>query len=124
MANETLSQIQELNSTTEDWSKKTEREIILLITKLNIRQKGVLYRSIRSRVGYRSGVADKVSIKMKRYGFFRAKGVGRGTKIHQVGTTNRTPAPFYGPVIDKNLPSLANIVAEIFADSSVKALKF
>ena len=124
MAEDILQQVQRLNQLAEGFKSKTHTEILLEIQSMGISDKGKLLKSIKNRVGYRSGVADRVTINMRRYGYFRAKGVGRGTTISQVGSTNRTPAPFISNVLDRNTPQFADQVAEIFADSAVKSIKF
>lgn len=123
MAEDTLQRIKLVNQEIEDWSTMTNRELLMSIQNLGIRDKGLLAKSVKNRVGYTYGVAEKVSIKLNRYGIFVEKGVGRGTKIDQVGQTNRVAKRWLSPVLDKHTPKLADKVAKIFAESSVNAIK-
>jgi hypothetical protein len=59
-----------------------------------------------------AGITNRVSFKMPRHMVFVHKGVGRGTKISQVGSTGRKAKPWFNPVIEKALPNLADIVAD------------
>ena len=47
---------------------------------------------------------------------FVHKGVGKGTPIGMVGSTNRKPKEWFNPVIDKRVELLADKVAEHSAD--------
>jgi hypothetical protein len=53
---------------------------------------------------------------------FVHKGVGRGTKISQVGSTKRKAKPWLNPIIDRNLDRLADIVADHHGTLIVNAL--
>jgi hypothetical protein len=60
----------------------------------------------------KAGVTSRISFRMPRHMVFVHKGVGKGTKITQVGSTNRKPKPWFNPVIEKALPDLLDIVAD------------
>jgi hypothetical protein len=50
------------------------------------------------------------------------KGVGRGTTIDQVGSTNRVAKPWFNPVIERKIDELADIVAEEIGSEIINKL--
>jgi hypothetical protein len=57
------------------------------------------------------GLVSRVSYIFPRHMIYVHKGVGRGTKISEVGNTRRKAKPWFNPVIDQNIEELADIVA-------------
>lgn len=71
---------------------------------------------ITSRVSTKYGLANRIRVKFKRSGVFRHKGVGRGTKASQAGTTTRRPAEWFNPVMEQVADELADEAADQMAD--------
>ena len=69
-------------------------------------------RALTVRTPKRNGIIGRISYSIPRHMIFVHKGVGRGTKISQVGNTNRKPKPWFNPVVDANIDKLADTVAE------------
>lgn len=67
--------------------------------------------SIVVRTPKSGGIISRVSYIFPRHMIYVHKGVGRGTKISEVGNTNRKPKPWFNPVVDANIDELADIVA-------------
>ncbi len=110
------------------WANKTKSDAISKMDELGIqassksKSRVPLRRAIKASVRKKDGMPDRISFKLPRYAIMRHKGVGRGTKITDVGTTPRTPAPFLNPVIEQNIDELADIVAERQGNLIVNAL--
>lgn len=106
------------NSDVGKWAKDSRADLVSEIKALGIthydysRSPVPAERALRMSIRNKVGVVNKIGFKMPRHMVFVHKGVGRGTKITQVGTTNRKPKPWFNPVIEKNLPDLVNIVAD------------
>ncbi len=93
-----------------------------------------LAASIISKVGKEFGLANYVGFSFERHGVFVHKGVGRGYQSNGNGFVTRTakyPArhreriavEWFNPVLDRNIPILANELANINADAAVNATR-
>lgn len=98
-----------------------------------------LGQSLKHRVFYKHGISEGTSFRFQRHGVFRHYGTGRGHKriggmVVRVikskdgytpvpGPPVRAPADWFNPIIDLNVPHLANQVAEINADAAVNAFR-
>lgn len=93
-----------------------------------------LAASIMSKVGKEFGLANYVGFSFERHGVFVHKGVGRGYQSDGKGFVTRTakyPArirervavEWFNPVLDRNIPILANELANINADAAVNATR-
>jgi hypothetical protein len=93
-----------------------------------------LAASIMSKVGKEYGLANYVVFSFERHGVFVHKGVGRGYQSNGKGFVVRTakyPArirervavEWFNPVMDRNIPILANELANINADATVNATR-
>lgn len=120
-----------LNTAVKESAADAKNKLQAEISRLNIGQKGLLLKSIRSKVGYDFGQASKVAFSFSRYGVFVAKGVGRSYKIDSVGANTdalgkakkgRTPKDWYNPVVKDYIAHLADIVVKHHADLSVKGI--
>lgn len=99
------------------WGRAT-----LLQLKARIGSLGIKYSADSSMrkisVGYKKSSTEikRIVFKMPRHAIFVHRGVGRGTSISQVGSTNRVAKEWFTPVIDQNIESLADEVAANTAD--------
>jgi hypothetical protein len=79
-------------------------------------------KALRTGLRKKYGIVNRIGFRIPRHMVFVHKGVGRGTKISQAGSTNRKVKPFLNPVIDRNLDQLATIVADHGGTLIVNAL--
>lgn len=78
----------------------------------NSRSQKAAEKSLVVRTPKKGGLIDRVSYIFPRHMIYVHKGVGRGTKISEVGNTRREAKPWFNPVIEENIDGLADIVAE------------
>lgn len=83
---------------------------------------GDLMEDLRVRTGMRDGIVDKMSIKFHRYGVFYGKGVGKGTKISQVGTTKRRPKDWFNPVMREQFNKVVDLVTDVGGDIAISSV--
>jgi hypothetical protein len=96
------------------------------------RQERKLAQSISSKTRQSYGAIDTVTFQFERHGVFVHKGVGRGYNASGgfVVRTAKHPAvrprvavDWFNPVLDKNIPELANRIAEVNADAAINAAR-
>jgi hypothetical protein len=110
--------IDEFNKEVGQWGKGSKTDLVQEMNSLGIVHREnsnspvSAQKALKMAVRNKAGVASKISFKMPRHMVFVHKGVGRGTKITDVGSTNRKAKPWFNPVIEKNLPELVDIVAD------------
>lgn len=110
------------------WSKDTlvklrgEINVLGIRHAANSRSPKAAEKSLVARTPKRGGLIDRVSYIMPRHMIYVHKGVGRGTKISQVGNTKRVAKPWFNPVIEANIDGLADIVAEEMGSAIVNKL--
>ena len=128
-----LKTINQLNSDVSRWSYLTRNELVQKLNSMNIRQTGKLLKSISYNLRKYHGEVERITFKFPRHGIFVEKGVGRGYPIESVRNTSamlsvmsgkkRYPKPWFNPVMDDELPALADTVAKHYGDLSVKHIK-
>lgn len=97
------------------------------------RQEGKLVNSIKPSTRQSYGEIDTISFSFERHGIFLHKGVGRGwemtgkvvrrTAKGKMENGGRNAVEWFNPVIDKNVPDLADQIATVNADAVVNAAK-
>ena len=97
------------------------------------RQEGKLVNSIKPSTRQSYGEIDTISFSFERHGIFLHKGVGRGwemtgkvvrrTAKGKMENGGRNVVEWFNPVIDKNVPDLADQIATVNADAVVNAAK-
>lgn len=65
-----------------------------------------------------AGMINRIRFRFKKSGIFPHKGVGRGTKASQVGSTTRKAKEWFNPVID----AFADELVEELADQHVEII--
>lgn len=116
------------NNAVGDWTSDTKGQVISEMDALGIvhseksKSKVPAKKALRTALRKNAGVTNRISFKIPRHMVFVHKGVGRGTRISQVGTTKRKPKPFLNPVIEKNIGKLAEVVADHQGTMVVNAL--
>ena len=84
---------------------------------------GALGRYVQDKYRSRFNKIDMVGFRMPRHGVFVEKGVGRGHPISSVGAKlGRKAKPWFNPVLDAQVPKLANIAAKHGADIIAKTI--
>jgi len=68
--------------------------------------------NVAKKIRMRNGMIDKISYTMRRSLVFVHKGVGKGTKINQVGQTKREAKRWFDNATNRNFDDLQQIVAE------------
>lgn len=101
------------------WGKATHAAASAQIAALGIVRTGAPFR-VQNRKN--AGMINRLSFRITKGLVMTHKGVGRGTKISQVGTTKRVAKPFLNPVIEQRLPELVEIAAEHQLSLIVNAL--
>ena len=112
------------------------------ISRLSMKGKRQLIRSLRLQFKKDYGEIDNLKFEFSRHGVFFHKGVGRGyvmqggrvirgTKKDSIfkaidstksGPMKRRPKDWFNPVLDREVPKLANIVASLQADGAAEKL--
>lgn len=131
MAEEKLN-TEELNQDVKNWSKETLGKLKAMLQMLGIRDTGELLKSLKGKVGFDFGVANRISFGLKIQGIWVEKGVGKGYPIESVkgngviiqaaGKKGRVPKPWFNPVLNEQLPRLADMVAEKYGDITLSNL--
>jgi hypothetical protein len=94
------------------------------------RKEKQLWKSIRGRTHEDHGAVDRVTFLFERHGVFIHKGVGRGYQMSGNSVIRTAKGPqekarvaveWFNPVLNENLPELANKLAEINADAIINA---
>lgn len=115
------------------WGQTTKRELKLQVLQLTTKHSGKGERDQKVSVKKYMGEASKINFSFPYYMVFVHKGAGRGyggsktgsfttasgskrstnrNSMGKMGTGRRVPKPWFNPVLEKNFPDLANLVAE------------
>lgn len=93
------------------------------------RQELKLAASIRSKTRQMYGGIDTITFSFERHGVFVHKGVGRGYPLKGSGAIKnpsgktRVAVEWFNPILDQNMPELANRIAEINADAALNTAR-
>lgn len=120
-----------LNGKVKSWQLSARRQLVGMFDKLGIKHRSnspsskASVKSISTRSKKRYGAVERISFKFPRHMVFVHKGVGRGTKAAEAGSTKskRKAKEWYNPVMDEQVPKLADTVAEEYGDLSVNAIQ-
>jgi hypothetical protein len=119
----------ELNFEVKAWANQTAALAKREMKKLNIKA-GPGIDSFRGKVyPNKYGEADRIGFGMKKHMVFVHKGVGRGypidraSKIALPGEKTRIEKPFLNPVLDDQVPKLADVVVNHVADAAVRGME-
>lgn len=136
--------VKQFNDDVKAWSIDVTRQLRSNVRML-VRQDEELSASIEPNIYREKGESSRIGFSFVREGIYIHKGAGNGQggfrggskwtdrhgKLKQtnplsffkMGTGNRFPIRWFDPVIDKNLPALADLVAEYAADMQVDATR-
>lgn len=139
-----MEKFKEQNTGVKQWAGSSLKEIKNSYSSMVGTQSGVGSKSLRMRTGQSFGEINRISFGLSRYLVFVHKGAGSGmggnkgsswlnsigvkisTKSASLGkmnTGNRKAKEFFNPVIDAQVPKLADIVAGFKGDLAVKTIK-
>jgi hypothetical protein len=113
--------LQQFNLEVAEWSKVSLRDLRAELTRLNVKyssNSNSLSKVLRSSVRKSRGMASRISFNMPRHAIFLHKGVGQGRPANRP----KGAKPWFNPVIDRNMPDLADKVANGQADLIVNTL--
>ena len=137
-------QTESFNKEVTQWGFKTRNLLKNSISRLSMKGKGDLMRSLQMKTKKDSGEIDRIIFNFQRHGVFFHKGVGRGYIIisgrvirgkrkegskhgsntfensiqHTVsGPIRRHPKPWFTPVFEQEIPHLADIITKAKADA-------
>lgn len=136
--------LRQFNDDVKGWSIDVTRQLRRNVRML-VRQDEELSGSIEPNIYNKNGEANRIGFSFAREGVYIHKGAGRGQggfrggskwtdkygklkktnpdSFYKMGTGNRRPIRWFDPVIEKNLPALADIVAEYAADMQIDATR-
>jgi hypothetical protein len=104
------------------WGKRSHGRLKTQIKSAGIKKyTGSLSRYMRDRYFRRAGILNAVGFKMPRHGVFVEKGVGRGYPAGH-SKLGRKPKPWFNPVMEMEVPRLANIAAKHGVDIAAKRI--
>lgn len=110
------------NAAIQAWENSTFGQIrsryMSLINSPNRSGEGL--ETLRDSFGKKFGTIERISYRFNRYLVFVHKGVGKGRKI---GSGKERPKPWLNPVLDAEVPKLADIVAGFKADQAVNSIQ-
>lgn len=117
-----IDQDSKFNGVVQGWNLETYNKIKQRYLSLINSQwrSGDGFESLKYRLKYMYGDVDSISYKFNRYLIYVHKGVGRGRGINS-GKTK--PKPWLNPVLDEELPNLADRIAEIKAEVALKQIQ-
>lgn len=99
--------------TVEEWARIVIERWENRITTLNIKQTGQLLKSFTHFINTQAnGDPERITFAFEYYGKFVDMGVGKGTTINQVGSTNRKPKPWYSKIFWSQFEKLKEILVE------------
>lgn len=115
--------IDQLNSLIRDESKGCTQKLKDKIRALNMKhisrpENAEPLTQITNKFSEQSGMINRIRFVFKRSGVFVHKGVGRGTKASQVGTTKRVAKEWFNPIVEE----FADELVEKVADANVEII--
>ena len=137
-------QTETFNKEVVQWGFKTRNLLKNSISRLSMKGKGDLVRSLQMKTKKDSGEIDRVIFNFRRHGVFFHKGVGRGYIIISgrvirgqrkegskhgsntlensiqhaaAGPLRRHPKPWFTPVFEQEIPRLADIISKAKANA-------
>lgn len=136
--------VKAFNDEVKAWSIDTTSKLRVNV-RMMVRKDVKLSESIEPNIYLKKGETDRIGFSFAREGVYIHKGAGRGQggfrggskwtdkygtlkktnpdSFFLMGTGNRAPIRWFDPVIDANLPHLADIVAEYAADMQLDATR-
>ncbi len=116
------------NKGIQERGKKLEGKLRSKLSQLGIGQTGQLMNSLRVTYKKSYGDINAIGITLTKGGVMVEKGVGRGVPIDSAKTNadlfgGRVAKPWFNPVMDSEIPDLADFISSQNADQLVNALK-
>jgi hypothetical protein len=108
-------ELQQYNLEVREWTSKSLRDLRSELTRLNVKfsgNKNSMNKILRTSIRNSNGMASRISFKLPQHAIFLHKGVGRGRPVSRPKGAKQ----WFNPVIDRNIPDLADRVANGQAD--------
>jgi len=137
---------EQYNERINQWVSQTRSQLKQSIATLSMKGKGQLVRSLQGITKKDFGQIESIVFNFNRYGVFFHKGVGRGyvmsggqvirgykvdskilrnrqnkPAIINTGDLKREPKEWFNPILDREVPRLADMVTEMRADMALDA---
>jgi len=116
-------EFEKLNTEVGKWAKETSGMMAAKVASLSnsskhdyIKYKQTLAGSVKSKVTKRFEVAERIVFPFNKYGFFLSTGASRG---HKAQSNPRQKKDWYGFVFESRFETLADIVANNYADATI-----
>ena len=105
------------------WADRRKTSMLFKIAQMNLFESFQLAQSINHKIKTNHGFPEKITFSMARQGIFQQLGVGKGTTIDQVGSTNRKIKPWISTALtDDSANQLANIIANVLGDEALDSI--
>lgn len=123
-----VTDIDNFNADVDKWTKGSKDAVVNEMDSLGIvhRENSTspvpAQKALKTSEKKNAGVINKISFKFPRHMVFVSKGVGRGTKASQVGSTNRKPKDWFNGPIERRMDELTDIVADHHGTMVLNAL--
>lgn len=105
-----------------EWAKANVAEMKAAAQSLNIQHRKNSQSAtssvdaIAAKVAMKYKMPERISFQFPKHLIYVEMGVGKGTPVAKKGQTNRQAKPIIGPVLDKNIDQVADIVADEIGD--------
>jgi hypothetical protein len=116
-------EFEDINNTIREETKACTQKLKDRIRELNIKhistpENADPLTKITNTFSNQAGMINRIRFKFKKSGVFVHKGVGRGTKASQVGSTKRVAKEWFNPVVE----TFADELTEKIADAEVNVV--
>jgi hypothetical protein len=116
-------EFEDINNTIREETKACTQKLKDRIRELNIKhistpENADPLTKISNTFSNQAGMINRIRFKFKKSGVFVHKGVGRGTKASQVGSTKRVAKEWFNPVVE----TFADELTEKIADAEVNVV--
>jgi hypothetical protein len=116
-------EFEDINNTIREETKACTQKLKDRIRELNIKhistpENADPLTKISNTFSNQAGMINRIRFKFKKSGVFVHKGVGRGTKASQVGSTKRVAKEWFNPVVEQ----FADELTEKIADAEVNVV--
>lgn len=111
---------QEYNGQVRAMAKAAKQRMLFEMSRLNLKQTGVLMKSLKVRTRKKYGLINNVRFSFARQGIFVKLGVGRG--YGKKTGRYRTKKDWYSKILDQEETTIANFAAQFKAEESAKVI--
>lgn len=129
--------IEQANESVREWGKIVLRKLRLRVTSLTLKDRAAILKRTRLvaknpeykrvivslGVGYKRdfGQVGRINFKFTKHGIYLEHGVGKGRPVR---SAKAKPKPWLAPILDPEVQNLADLIANEYADLSLKEIRF